>query len=296
MQIGKIYDKMVYMDIKKEQNLPTIGINSDFYLASPSKYAKAYFYYMLSVGHFYCKSTYCTSRKVGEYDSFLLIYLLNGKLNIKTTNFEGQAKAGECVLIDCYQPHLYSALEPTEFYYLHFDGNNSDIMVKELLNLYGNIFSTSYNLPHTQLIGDIVKKMSYQTKITESEISVAIHKVLCELVSPKTNDYISKYPQVVTDLLQEINSNYFKKLNIADISKNLNVSEQHLSRQFKCYIGLSPYKYLLKLRLNMATLLLKSTEKTISEISNEIGFSSESNFTNYFKTLYNTTPSDYRKK
>lgn len=283
------------MDIKKEHNLTTISLISDFYLASPSIYAKDFFYYMLSVGHFYCKSSYYTARQPGEYDSYLLIYVLSGRLTVTAPGFTGHAGAGDTVLLNCYDKHSYGALEPTEFYYIHFDGNNSSSFVNELLRQYGNIFRTDYHSRHSAFIYDIVTKLSSQSPITESEISITIHTLLCQLGTLNTGTYMGKYPQPVNDLLQILNRDYSKSMTVADISHRLNVSEQHLSRLFKCHLGISPYKYLTKLRINTAALLLISTNMTIADITDSVGFSSESNFIKYFRSVYNTTPSKYRK-
>ena len=73
-----------------------------------------------------------------------------------------------------------------------------------------------------------------------------------------------------------IDSNYIEKINIQDLAQNAYLSKYHFIRTFKALYQLSPYQYLLRMRLEKAQELLKK-EYSISEINNIIGFSDERN-------------------
>ncbi|WP_419181480.1 helix-turn-helix domain-containing protein [Niallia circulans] len=55
-------------------------------------------------------------------------------------------------------------------------------------------------------------------------------------------------------------------------------SKYHFLRTFKKTINFTPYQYILILRINKGKELLKNSNRTIIEIANEVGFSSELNF------------------
>jgi AraC-like DNA-binding protein len=74
------------------------------------------------------------------------------------------------------------------------------------------------------------------------------------------------------------------------------VSYSYFRKMFKKYTGVSPGQYHLQLRIMRAKELLISTDKSIKEISYELGFQSIFYFSNMFKKKEGTTPSHFRKK
>ena len=71
------------------------------------------------------------------------------------------------------------------------------------------------------------------------------------------------------------------------------MSLYHFSRQFKKRTGFAPYEYLIKLRLSKAKALL-SSDMSIADIANAVGFPNPSAFIRLFKKFENTTPNKYR--
>jgi transcriptional regulator GlxA family with amidase domain len=66
-------------------------------------------------------------------------------------------------------------------------------------------------------------------------------------------------------------------------------------RVFKSVFQLSPYQYLLKLRLEKAGELLKHTSIPVSIISIESGFQNITSFSRFFHQRYGYSPTEYRK-
>ena len=61
------------------------------------------------------------------------------------------------------------------------------------------------------------------------------------------------------------------------------------------YLGESPQKYLLNLRMYKATLLLKETDLSISQISSNIGYDDPLFFSKTFSKHFSISASQYRK-
>jgi len=59
---------------------------------------------------------------------------------------------------------------------------------------------------------------------------------------------------------------------------------------------MTPLKYLLTMRLRMACVLLRLTDKKVSDISFEVGYNTLSSFNRHFKENYKMSPKDYRVK
>ncbi|MFS8112648.1 helix-turn-helix domain-containing protein [Rhizobium jaguaris] len=74
----------------------------------------------------------------------------------------------------------------------------------------------------------------------------------------------------------------------------LTISRRQLERLFETYLGTSPHKYYLKLRLDRAKQLLKATNKPIVEIAVACGFVSATHFSKCYRLLYGCSPQQAR--
>ncbi|MCR5195836.1 MAG: response regulator [Pseudobutyrivibrio sp.] len=100
---------------------------------------------------------------------------------------------------------------------------------------------------------------------------------------------------VVNKAKQYIDENYMKELNLDDVSRVVNISSYYFSKVFKEETGENFIDYLTKLRIEAAKKLLKTTNKSMKEISAEVGYSDPNYFSRNFKKYTGKTPTDYAK-
>ncbi|OUL18211.1 AraC family transcriptional regulator [Nostoc sp. 106C] len=93
-----------------------------------------------------------------------------------------------------------------------------------------------------------------------------------------------------------IQENLEQDLTLAEISAVVGMSMYHFSRLFKQSTGFAPHQYVMNCRIEKAKKLLTRTEQTIDQICQQVGFQSQSHFTNVFRKLMGTTPRVYREK
>jgi len=86
-----------------------------------------------------------------------------------------------------------------------------------------------------------------------------------------------------------------KKPMVADMAKTCGMSEANFRRVFQRIIGRSPSRYCREARMRQAQQLLLSTNRSISEISQLIGFSDVSGFNRVFLACCGMPPSVFRK-
>jgi len=98
----------------------------------------------------------------------------------------------------------------------------------------------------------------------------------------------------IKKMLSYIHENYKQKIMLEDLAKIANLSRAECSRFFKRMTGLTPFEYLISYRINQSTLLLKNSDLSITEISDEVGFGSVSYYIDKFKKQMNYTPKEYR--
>jgi AraC-like DNA-binding protein len=81
-------------------------------------------------------------------------------------------------------------------------------------------------------------------------------------------------------------------LSVETIGAELGLSRVQLYRKVKALTGQSPVELLRRARLQRGRQLLQSTDKTVSEVAYEVGFSAPSYFTKCFKDEYGISPAD----
>ena len=82
----------------------------------------------------------------------------------------------------------------------------------------------------------------------------------------------------------------------AQLAERLGFSRAALDRAFAVDIGLSPSKMLMRLRIDEAKRLMSSTDLTLAEISNRLGFCNPAYFTNIFRDSEGVSPKKWRKR
>jgi len=92
-----------------------------------------------------------------------------------------------------------------------------------------------------------------------------------------------------------LNEFYFEpELSVAEIAKELALSERQLQRKMKALLGLSPIEYIRQFRLKIAKQFI-AQDLPINLVVNKVGFASRSHFTSSFKKQFSMTPSEYKK-
>ena len=85
-------------------------------------------------------------------------------------------------------------------------------------------------------------------------------------------------------------------LKIEDLGDEVGLSRVQLYRKVKALMGMTPVEILRETRLKRAMQLLKTTDKTVSEIANEVGFATPGYFSSCFKKQYDKYPTDIREE
>lgn len=85
-------------------------------------------------------------------------------------------------------------------------------------------------------------------------------------------------------------------LQVATICQDLGMSRVQLYRKVKALLGYSVNDYIVSVRLKKAKYMLLHTDKTISEIAADVGFSSPTYFSTAFKSRFKLSPSEFKQR
>ncbi len=120
--------------------------------------------------------------------------------------------------------------------------------------------------------------------------------VLYETIYDARLSRIASYSPAVRNTIAYIKNNYSKNISLSEAAQMSDLSESYLSLLFKQEVGVNFSTYLTEYRLEIAKKMLKTTNKKIYEISDEIGFSSPYYFSKVFKESTGVTCKEYREK
>ena len=147
------------------------------------------------------------------------------------------------------------------------------LLLKELHGMMVN--NTGNSEVRKEKFYKIIKKLSekYRGQIQDDEITAT-----AEI------DRLCKYME----------NNYCDKLSLDDFSEIAGQNKFTLLRNFNKIHGLTPYQYLETIRIEKARLYLEDGN-TPAEVALNTGFSDQSHFTRFFKSLIGLTPKQYQK-
>jgi AraC-like DNA-binding protein len=128
--------------------------------------------------------------------------------------------------------------------------------------------------------------------ITNLDLPVPRHlqTALCKMI-PDKYPKLYFYRRLVQAKLF-IDTHYAHKIDLENIADEAYFSKFHLLRKFKKTYGRTPHQYLVYVRIEKASQLLKSGQ-SVSEVCYAVGFESLSSFSGLFKRVMGVTPSAY---
>lgn len=92
-----------------------------------------------------------------------------------------------------------------------------------------------------------------------------------------------------------IHEHFTENITRYDIAQNVSISEDYLTFCFRQEFGKTPVSYLQHYRVNQSKNLLKETDRSITEIAHDVGFSDPGYFSRVFQHIVGMTPYQFRK-
>lgn len=124
---------------------------------------------------------------------------------------------------------------------------------------------------------------------------LAICAILLEAARQFSSSGVLEPTQVVQIAVDYMKQNLRFDHSIESVARAANCSRAKLFSLFKESTGMTPNDYWLRLRVDHARLLLRSTNHTVTSIAMESGFSTSQYFSSVFKKYSGTNPRDYRE-
>ncbi|WP_241675086.1 helix-turn-helix transcriptional regulator [Paenibacillus luteus] len=123
------------------------------------------------------------------------------------------------------------------------------------------------------------------------------HQIFDALSVNQTRDkHLSETGSWLRKAKDYLEIHYADGITIESVADYVGIDRTHFSKQFSKTYGLSPMKYVQKLRMNEAILLLKQTDYKLAEIAQSVGYPDLFSFSKAFKKQIGISPALYRKE
>ena len=99
-----------------------------------------------------------------------------------------------------------------------------------------------------------------------------------------------------TQIKNYLDANYAENMTLDTLASLTHMNKYYMAHAFTSYAGLSPINYLIQKRVQEGKSLLESTTLSIAQVSETLGFSSQSYFSQAFKKATGKTPIQYRNE
>ncbi|HEY5585328.1 MAG TPA: AraC family transcriptional regulator [Ruminiclostridium sp.] len=248
------------------------------------------------------------------HDSIELGYCFKGCglffINDKVLSFS----AGDACIIFPDEIHIAQSdqSEPSQWKFINIDPLRllHDINIQDLNILSSvlkqkfhvkNIFFKDDELGLNRYIHDLFCELEQGDKNYKSIIKSLTWSIFIKLsrINPLVaDDQVTSNRKILSKIapaLMHISENYMNSECIVNISEKCNISASHFRRIFTSSMNISPSEYLYNVRIRMASILLINTNKSILEISEQVGYATLSSFNRHFKRIMEIAPKDWRK-
>jgi signal transduction histidine kinase/AraC-like DNA-binding protein len=152
--------------------------------------------------------------------------------------------------------------------------------------LTGKVLSESDMERLNRKVAAVLEKGLFSLDETASHINAALER---------KRKLSGEAQRLVRKAMAFIHQNYAHSISRRDIAQHVSIAEDHLTYCFRQELGATPIEYLQRYRVNQAKRLLKDSERAITEIALDVGFSDSGYFSRIFRRITGMTPEAYRR-
>lgn len=275
--------------MRSEEEL--VDLSSQYFFNTPSITAQKLYLYPTVAGRFTYLPGYHLVRE--RYDSFVVMLIESGTINALVNGHMITAYPGQVLILDCYERHEYGSSDGAQVLWTHFDGRLARDFYQELIATKGNLITTSKETEIRSLLEKIMNGLSGEDKMTEGDYSLYLHSLLNFLLIAEGKG-VAGDDNPFNDVVSYISEHFSEEITLNDLAGMIHLTPYYFVRAFKKKVGMTPYQFLIETRISSAKYYLASSNDTVIEVAQKVGFKDESAFCSSFKKKTGLTPLEYR--
>ena len=229
-----------------------------------------------------------------------LFYVIGGQGNFIVGDDSFPVSTGDLVVVNPMVEHTETSFhaQPLEYIVLGVDG----LELSHIENNNQQYFISHFDADNTHIqdhLRDMLQEIAVQAPgyetVCQSFLEILIVLLMrnadCSARMVTNTNHTSKDSATVR---RYIDGHFKEPITLDQLAELVHINKYHMAHKFTRDYGISPISYLLQLRLQESCSLLRSTNHSMSQIAQIVGFSSPSYFSQIFRKTMGISPSDYR--
>ncbi|MFC4402523.1 AraC family transcriptional regulator [Gracilibacillus xinjiangensis] len=217
-------------------------------------------------------------------------------------SYDGQEyilSKGRGILLKPFTPHNYfSKSKEWSTIYVTFGGQSVASILESLNMDSSKMYMNLQEIKSEDIIKEMLMKIESDAEFSRLDLSIYLYNFIVKLKKyGKMNSQppLSHLYDKVRHIVEWLEESYGEDITLNDMASKLNVSSQYLNRLFHHTFKVSPYTFLIQLRIRKAKeILLEKPDLPLKNIAISTGFNDVSYFVATFKKREGITPKKYR--
>ncbi|WP_339308383.1 AraC family transcriptional regulator [Paenibacillus sp. FSL R5-0519] len=229
---------------------------------------------------------------------------------LHTTGGEGQFECvgntmtlgpNQGILLPPHVPHrYYTSSHPWSTWYITFSGDLATTIISSLGLATSKVIRWEGDSRLSRIHNTTSRLARRQSEFSGMDSSMFVYRFLMDLKRYGQVDNQRSYSQQssrLTPLIRFMEEHFHDaSIGLADLSEYAGLSSQRLNYLFRMTTGMSPYQYLIQLRIQKAKEhLMNNKHMTIKTVASLVGFLDASHFVSTFRKFENITPQRFRE-
>ena len=233
-------------------------------------------------------------------DYYYIIFTTEGSGIIKCEDTSVTVRSRSIAIFDAHKKHSLT-VEKTywKFQYVMVTGKGA----ASYMNLLSSACPVT-KFENFEKMGDYFEIIIKNSTLTGHESDIILCDSICHILSEiiiQSNSPINSseplyYRTKINTVIKMLNELYKEDLDCKYLAEKAEISVDSLFKYFKIYTSMTPHQYCIKCRINRAKELLQMSNKSILEISHEVGFKHVQLLIKNFKKHTGMTPLQFKNK
>lgn len=218
-------------------------------------------------------------------DFLNITFVHSGETEMRIGEQSFVAEAGDLVLLPPNEDYEFGTSRRSVRSGILVQGSIVDVILRELDGKY------VFQAQEIDGIEAVIEDFFQEYDTNEHHLAVKSFDLLSRL---KKSNNDQQLPEILQKVIQKMKKQLDRALSVELLAREAGVSARTLTRSFKKHLQISPYRYLVQLRMKRACQMLQCGEFSIKEIAITVGYPNALNFSTEFRNFSGLAPTQYR--
>jgi AraC-like DNA-binding protein len=275
------------------------------YLNYPTALARDLWEHVIVIGTSRCERGH--NQTVGGLRTgYLLHYVVRGELQHTVDGKKFPVRTGQACLLDFGKPHhqLNPRPAPVLLWWILFDSRDMPRIFAELGAERDPVFGDLDRRRFKELFWQLWELTAKRPVAYEAKSHAVLNCLLAELFASRLQRTIapsliprksalSPKVRLAVSIFEQI---YYENIGLKQLQAAIGMDMYHFARKFRQEVGISPIRYLNRVRIEQAKRLLATTDKSVAQIACLVGIPDQNYLARLFYRQAGVTPQRYRKQ